>query len=134
MAKIVSFSWTSPAIRACRKTVTRRDWTGDYAMRFKKGDEVIAYDRSPRAGGKPIARLILTADARIEPDARAPDSDYEAEGFDFLARLYENGAPHFRAATSREHFDEWRRAGGYSWVVRFIVAEVFGPDGAGGAG
>lgn len=128
MAKIISFAWTTPAIRAKRKTVTRRDWDMDYGPRFKKGDEITAYDRSPRAGGKPIARLILTDNARYEPDSFAPDSDYEGEGFDFLADIYRNGAPAYRVTTSRESFDTWRKAGGWSWVIRFEVIEVFGKE------
>ena len=71
----ISFSWTSAALLAGHKTVTRRDWDADYARRFRAGREVIAYDKLPRNGGKPIARLRLTDDARYEPDAAAPDSE-----------------------------------------------------------
>lgn len=119
MARIISFSWTTPALLAGEKTVTRRHWDAKYAAGFKAGDEVIAYDKSPRAGGKPVARLRLTQDVRLEPDGAAPDSDYDAEGFAFL---YERPGK-FRAFT-REDFDWWRQDGGESYVVRFEVVEI----------
>lgn len=119
MALIISFAYTTPALIAGQKTVTRRHWKGDYADRFKAGTEVTAYDRSPRAGGKPVARLRLTQDVQLEPDADAPDSDYDAEGFAFL---YE--APGKFRSFTREDFADWRREGGSSHVVRFEVVEI----------
>jgi hypothetical protein len=127
MSRWISFSWTSAALLAGRKTVTRRDWDDAYARRFRKGMEVTAYDRLPRNGGKPIARLRLTADATYEADALAPDSDWEAEGFGYFqshdgARL-SNGRD-----VSRLGFNTWRQAGGSSWVVRFeVLDDLRGP-------
>ncbi|MBW2053822.1 MAG: ASCH domain-containing protein [Deltaproteobacteria bacterium] len=48
--KIVSFAWTTEALLAGRKTVTRRCWNERYAGRFKSGDLVQAYDRNPSGG------------------------------------------------------------------------------------
>lgn len=134
MPKIVSFAWTTPALLAGRKTVTRRDWSPDYGRLFRAGDIVIAYDRSPRNGGKPVARLRLTADARLEPDADAPDADWEAEGFAWfwereIARADRDDPGSVPAGAiadrvSWEGFAAWRRAGGRSWVIRFEVIEV----------
>lgn len=136
MSKWISFAWTTPALRAGVKTVTRRQWNPDYARRFKAGDEVIAYDRQPRNGGKPVARLRLTHDATYEPDAAAPDSDYVAEGFEWFwlhecERSFEaNGdapAPGFSEIADRcgwDGFDAWRQRGGSSWVVRFELVEL----------
>lgn len=55
--RIISFGWTWPALVAKSKTVTRWDWDEDYARRFHKGDIVLAYDRSPRLGGRPTRAL-----------------------------------------------------------------------------
>lgn len=35
MAKLISFAWTSPALKSGNKTVTRRQWDATYARRFK---------------------------------------------------------------------------------------------------
>lgn len=122
MAPIISFAWTTPALLAGEKTVTRRDWDPNYARRFRKGMEVLAYDRQPRNGGKPIARLRLTEDARYEPDANAPDSDWAAEGFQFFRNRYGAKLKNGRDV-SLHGFNGWRDAGGSSWVVRFEVIE-----------
>lgn len=59
--RIISFAWTTPALLAGRKTCTRRDWTYGYAANFALGEEVAAYDRSPRAFGQRVATIRLTA-------------------------------------------------------------------------
>jgi hypothetical protein len=33
----LSFAWTTPALIADRKSCTRRDWSADYAARFRDG-------------------------------------------------------------------------------------------------
>jgi uncharacterized protein YqfB (UPF0267 family) len=58
--KIISFAWTTDALIAGEKTVTRRDWNDAYARRFKAGEIISAYDKNPRAGGKKIAEIRLT--------------------------------------------------------------------------
>lgn len=40
--RIISFAWTSPALLAGAKTVTRRDWDDSYARRFSAGELVAA--------------------------------------------------------------------------------------------
>lgn len=128
MPKIISFGWTWPAVVARRKTATRRDWDLEYAYRFRQGDVVLAYDRSPLFGGRPIAKIRLTQKPRYEPDAAMTDADYEAEGFAYLAEhpelLPQSARKQARVTLSREAFDGWRRAGGCSWVIRFEVLEV----------
>jgi hypothetical protein len=120
--RIISFSWTSPSLLAGEKSVTRRDWDDDYARQFRKGMEVLAYDRSPRQGGKMIARLRLTDDARYEADADAPESDWAAEGFQWFQNRYGPRLKNGRDV-SLDGFNDWRASGGSSWVIRFEVLE-----------
>lgn len=131
MPRIVSFAWTSPALLAGQKTVTRRDWNADYARRWKPGEIALAYDRSPRAHGNLIARIRVLS-VTHERDADAPDSDYEAEGFAWLrdhpAALPKTDRQLYRLNVERASFEEWRREGGRSWVIRFEVIEVLGPS------
>lgn len=127
MPRIISFAWTTPALIAGQKTVTRRDWSDDYARKFRAGDEVIAYDRSPRVGGQPVARLRLTHDVRRESNIAAPDSDYEAEGFAYLSALPDGKF----AGYTREAFAHWRITTGTSQVIRFEVIEVYRQEGQG---
>lgn len=144
--KIISFAWTTPALLAGRKTVTRRDWSPEYARRFSAGELVQAYDRSPRLKGKCVATIRIVS-VTWEPDSDAPDSDYEAEGFGWMVEQqeatlddlyaqalndgmnpeedprvwsYENKLRD-RGALSFEDFDVWRQQGGWSWVCRFEV-------------
>jgi len=118
--KIISFAWTTPALLAGVKTVTRRDWSARYAAQFGKGDIVQAYDRQPRYGGKKVALIRLTHDPSLESTAEAPLSDFELEGFRWLEEwsLKVDGLSPVTL---------WRVWGLYPrelWVVRFEVIEI----------
>jgi hypothetical protein len=78
--KIISFAWTTNALSQDKKTVTRRFWKDDYARRFRKGDLVAAYDRSPRFKGKQVATIRLTQDPYKEPLSLMTDAEEKAEG------------------------------------------------------
>ncbi len=131
--KIISFAWTTGALLAGHKTVTRRDWNDRYAATFRPGELVQAYDRSPRFNGKPVA-VIRILSVTKEADADAPDSDYDAEGFGWyfdreVERAWQDDPGSVPDSEIAEQccphgFDEWRRAGGTSWVVRFELVEV----------
>ncbi len=119
--RAISFAWTSASLVTGNKTVTRREWDNEYAIRFLRGDLVQAYDRQARFGGKPIAIIRLTESPRFTGDL--PEEDFKGEGFEF----------------DREHgikvdglnVDVLWRAWGISaaqgkkwWVVRFKVIEL----------
>ena len=80
----ISFAWTTPALLAGRKTVTRREWKDRHASRFHKGDLVTAYDKNPRFGGRPVATIQLTADPVKEMSNEVRIRDWEDEGFVYL--------------------------------------------------
>ena len=130
--KIISFGWTWPALVNGAKSVTRRGWDPRYAAMFHAGEVVYAFDRSPRFRGHPIAKIRLTADPVLELDSLAPDGDYEAEGFAFFAEhpelLPKAAREQARVTLSREAFDQWRKGGGKSWVIRFEIVEVYGKE------
>lgn len=113
--KIISFAWTSAALLAGRKTVTRRDWTVGYAQSFSAGELVQAYDRSPRAGGKRIATIRLTKKPYVEEASKAPDEDWEGEGFAYLT---ERGFT-LHGTTPQQMWDAWMQENPLLWVVRF---------------
>lgn len=126
--KIISFAWTTPALLAGHKTVTRRDWDPDYARRFQPGERVQAFDRSPRHKGECVAIIQLTS-ITYEPPSLAPDSDYEAEGFAYLAEwpelLPKTGPFSDVRRIYPEAFERWRRTSQRSeWVVRFKLVNL----------
>ena len=120
--KIISFAWTTPALLARRKTVTRRDWVDHHAALFHKGDLIAAYNRQPRFGGHLVATIRLTADAYKESTAKAPPEDFEKEGFAYLdeRRLMVAGD------TPLEVWESWHESPSDWWVIRFEVVEVVG--------
>jgi len=77
---IISFAWTTPSILDRTKTVTRRDWTTEYARKFHAGDIVDAYDKNPRAGGKKIGQVHLTSAPYRQRLTDMPNSHFEREG------------------------------------------------------
>lgn len=125
--KNISFAYTTPALLAGHKTVTRRDWDPSYANRFERGELVNAYNRSPRHHGEKVATLRIVS-VTYEPNALAPASDYEAEGFAFLAAhpelLPKTNRLAYLDGLSRERFDYWRAGGGSMWVCRFVLVEI----------
>lgn len=112
---IISFAWTTDSFLANRKDVTRRTWTPVYARRFKEGDLCKAYDKQPRFGGKQIGVITVLRDPYWEHISLMPDSDFECEGFAYMA---EKGLKIWRKEP-RDAFEEWRHQDAYFWVLRF---------------
>jgi hypothetical protein len=118
--KIISFAWTTPALLAERKRVTRRRWNDDYAQRFKKRDLIAAYDKSPRAGGKQVATIRLIDDAYRGRTDYMPPNDYEAEGFAYMEEQGQmvDGMP------PRIFWRAWKAAQIPVWVIRFEIVQI----------
>ena len=102
--KIISFAWTTDALLAGKKTVTRRDWDDKYAHRFKAGEVAAAYDKSPRFGGKKVAEVKLTREPFKQWLHEVTDADEALEG-----GLWGSGRAY------REAMGEDRQV----WVVEF---------------
>lgn len=82
---ILSFSITKDEFLKGQKTVTRRDWSDTHFkmwVRMWETNRLVhdAWDNSPRAGGKPIGRLRLTAKPYREKLLHMPPADLRAEG------------------------------------------------------
>lgn len=113
--RTISFAWTTPALLAGRKTVTRRGWADGWAAGFRAGDLVAAYDRQPRFGGHQVATIRLTADPYKQNTALAPPDDWEAEGFGYLEEL---GAK-VDGLSPRTLWRAWHLQPRDMWVIRF---------------
>lgn len=129
--RIISFAYTTPALLAGVKTVTRREWSADYAKSFAKSREIIAaYDRSPRFGGRKVAEIRLGGLPSLESTAEMPDEDYFLGGFHFLythpdcmpRTLW--GKPASRDDFSLAGFNRWRARDELMWVVRFELVRI----------
>lgn len=123
---IVSFGWTAAAFIARRKTVTRRDWKASHIKKFKAGKVFAGYDKDPRYGGKLIGIARMIEDAHMEPMAKMPASDYEAEGFVYLNEHPELVPDSMPIDVSPEGFEAWRNSGGENAVVRFEILWIEG--------
>lgn len=125
---IITFAWTSAPLLAGRKTVTRREWSDNYAARFKKNMMVDAYDRQPRFKGKKIAVIQLTHDPVLMANEDMPDSDYEAEGFAYLEgnrHLVPKAFHMMPGETMLDRFNLWRYGSfGFMWVIRFKLVRI----------
>jgi hypothetical protein len=122
--KHISFAWTTRALLAGAKTVTRREWNDAYAARFHKDEFVVALDKSPMYGGRPVAVIRLTRDPYLENPRDAPDADFAGEGFSYMDH---NGTTEERLRA----FDIWigwkeGEDQGPLWVVRFELVAVVG--------
>ena len=119
--KIISFAWTTPALLAGAKTVTRREWSDGYARTFHRGDLVAAYDRNPRAHGKQVATIELTFDPYQEQLWQAPAEEYDHEGLAWMAK---RGLTLPGGEAPLEFWRRWRQENPLVWVVPFRVVSL----------
>jgi len=124
MSLIISFAYTTPALLAGRKSVTRREWTVKHGELFRGGLMCQAWDRSPRYGGKHVGDIQLERDASESSLFSMTDDDYEAEGFAYLHEHPEFWRKDGFGDFGRDKFDAWRLSGGHVWVVRFRLVRV----------
>lgn len=124
---IIAFDWTSRALVAGHKWVTRREWATSHRERFTAYQQVDAWDKSPRAHGQRIATIELIESPMLQTTNLMTDDDYAAEGFPYLMRFpgetIEDRAEALRIA-SPENFASWRRQGVAMTVVRFRLVSV----------
>ena len=115
---IISFAWTTPALLAGAKTMTRRDWSHDHARRFTIGRLVDAWDRSPRTGkGHKVAPVRITREPRRDSTANLSADDYRREGFGWLC---EHGQVAMVDAITRS----WALNPHEVWAVEFELVSV----------
>lgn len=118
--RIISFAWTTPALLAREKTVTRRDWKSSYAKTFHKGDLLQAWDRSPRFGGKKVGVIRLTHTPYRERLCDIPQGDWWNEGFAYL----EKRGIKIDGSCPRTLWAMWHKSIDYRWVLRFEIVSL----------
>jgi hypothetical protein len=119
---IISFARTTEALKARRKSVTRREWTDRHASMFNVGDLVQAWSASPRAGGERIGTIRITSKTK-EPTRLIPDGDWEAEGFAYMA---ERGINVGVDLSCEQLWKAWRAdPEKVTHVIRFDVIEIY---------
>jgi hypothetical protein len=118
---ILVFSWTTEALLAGQKTVTRRDWADKHAAKFREGVVVQAYDKNPRNKGIQVGTLIVKEITR-QRTGLMTRADYRDEGFAYL--YGKNGVEDASPAS----FEAWRRADVMMWVCRFEIVESMPVD------
>ncbi|TAK59414.1 MAG: hypothetical protein EPO24_07705 [Bacteroidetes bacterium] len=118
---IISFAWTTPAFKARQKTVTRRDWSDEYAAKFHKYDVVEAYSRQTSFGGVPIGKILIKETPYREWSNLVPEIDFEKEGFLFL----EMQKIKCGKLTPMQVWEQWFDEPELLYVVRFEIIEVF---------
>jgi hypothetical protein len=125
---IISFAWTTPALLAGAKTVTRREWSPMHAARFHAGDLVDAYDKSPRAQGHKVATIRIARDPYQQRTSKMHDvGEYEREGIRWLALNGLRPPGDFFHTSWADWWHAWKAADLLVWVVEFELVEVVVP-------
>lgn len=120
--KIISFARTTAALKARRKSVTRRLWKDSHAARFAPGDLVEAWSAGPHRGGQPVGVIRIKSVTR-EPTHTIPDSDWEAEGFAYMEA---HGLSVRSDLACAELWAQWRSDRTLmTYVIRFEVVKVY---------
>ena len=130
--KIISFAWTTAALVAYRKTVTRRDifGTGKYYEQFEAGDVLMAYNRSPRFKGTKVGYIVLMEKPYKENLNQMPFEDYEGEGFgwfdenpDKIPKYWQKTFAELGLSNFKEYFLRLKLISEERWVIRFEFYE-----------
>lgn len=123
---IISFGWTSDALLAGVKTVTRREWNANHAARFKQGMLCDAWNTAPRnVRGNPhkIATIRIVS---VERSNAYPEDDYEREGLRWLQEARPAAGIPWNAGTILRPiglWNLWLETLPLLWVVRFEVVD-----------
>jgi hypothetical protein len=116
---IVSFAWTTPALRALAKVCTRRNWTYEYAQRFIKAYRlesfIAAWDHLPRVGGHRVGTIKLMEEPFKQRTGDMTEQDYHDEGLEWME------AHHLliKGIAPRDFFEGWKRLDEEVYVLRF---------------
>ena len=116
---IISFGWTTPALLAGQKTVTRRYWNAKHAAKFKAGMQIDAWNTSPRnVKGNPhkVATIRLADDPVLDWSDGVDSREWQAEGFAYLSE-------HNDDDVVERILHDWRSNPRRLYVVRFEVVE-----------
>ena len=114
---IISFAWTTPALLAGAKTMTRREWSATHARRFTVGMLVDAWDRSPRTRkGRKVATIRITRPPHLEWSSDLSEEDVDREGFNWLRA-------HGEWVQVEQILSAWRAERRFIWVVEFELVE-----------
>jgi len=83
---ILSFGYTTDALLAGVKTVTRRDWHDKYAQQWmnRVGELADAWNTSPRVISKNPHRIATIRLLGVQLTQSYPDEDYELEGLRWM--------------------------------------------------
>lgn len=123
---IISFAMTTAALRAERKSVTRREWTDEYAERVKRsleksGGLAQAWSASPHRKGEKVG-IVRVLSIEKEKTCEIPDSDWEAEGF---AYMVEKGLNLGKNLTCEKLWRLWRQdPEKKAYTIRFEITEL----------
>ncbi len=116
---LISFNWTLEAFLAGAKICTRRSWNDDYAAKFigvyKRGDPVDAWDKLPRAHGKPIGKILLTEMPIKQRTGLMTEQDFIDEGLFWMqcqCIMIQGKQPQY-------FFRDWKLSNEDVWVIRF---------------
>lgn len=130
--RILSFARTTAALIAGHKSVTRREWSAttfaairrafDGAIaRGERGLRVQAWSASPHRKGKKVGEILITS-LTLEHTHTIPDSDWEAEGFAYMA---EHGIDLGREFSVAKCWESWRHDPDLTTaVIRFEVVSI----------
>lgn len=128
MSLIMSFDWTTPALLAEEKTVSRRHWKDRHAQKYRKGMRVQAWDHQPRTRkGQHKAWIRLREAPYKQPLCYMPDSDWVAEGFRYMDQHRELLPANCPIDPSWEGFVAWRSSPEEVYVVRFDLDALVDP-------
>lgn len=122
--KELSFTWMTPALQTGNKTVTRRNWHSHEQNIYKKDDIVVAMDKKRNEGGNDIA-LIKIMESRLEYPQNVPESDYVAEGFEYLDLHPEMLQERNSDFALWQTWEQYRKSYSPMFLLRFTVLHVF---------
>ncbi len=112
----ISMGWTAPAFLAGEKTETRRNWKDKYAKKFKIGECIEVWDKSPcwtihKQKPIKIGTLIVLKIYKQKINKNTFYNRSYQEGFDYMIQ--------FDSEKVMKTKREWSVQNNYLWVLEF---------------
>jgi len=119
----ISFAWTTDAVILEKKWRTRRNWARSHAMKFREGQVVDFWDKSPRIHGQNMGQIKLLSSPYLQRAGKMTDEDYDAEGLEWMQKNYIL----IGDEQAKDFFERWKKENLLLYVIEFKLLYLTSP-------
>ena len=119
----ISFAWTTDAVIMEQKGCTRRNWAHSHAVKFREGQVVDFWDKSPRIHGQNMGQIELLRSPYRQRAGKMTEEDFVAEGLEWMQKNYIL----IGDTQARDFFARWKKENALLYVIEFKLLYLTEP-------